>query len=146
MATYLRQRPPSWFWIVAILSLLWAAMGCVACFAHIRWGADAIANPSDYDRALFAALPAWYNYVYALAVIGGLLGSVALLVRSARARWLFWASLIAVIVQFGYIFVATDLIAHKGAMAVLPFPILIAVIAVVQVRFAGYARRRGWIS
>ena len=66
--------------------------------------------------------------------------------RSATARVLFIVSLIAIMVQFGYLFAATDLLAVKGAGVVLPFPIFITVIAGVQVWFAGVARRRGWIG
>lgn len=144
--TYLRQRPPMWFWLVATVLLLWGAMGCFACYMQFTRGADAMPNPTDYDRQLFASLPAWYNYVYAVAVGAGLLGAVALLARSAAARLLFTVSLIAIIVQFGYAFLATDLIAQKGAMATLPFPLFIFAVAMFAIWFSGFARRRGWIS
>lgn len=146
MASYLRQRPPPWFATVAMLLAVWGAIGCYMCFTQVRLGAEAMGPASDYDRALHAALPAWYNYVYALAVVTTLVGALALLRRSAAARVLFIVSLIAVVVQFGYLFAATDLIAQKGAATVLPFPIVILAVAVVAVRFAGMARRRGWIS
>src|SRR3546814_7111815 len=89
---------------------------------------------TQYDRQLYAGLPGWYNGVYAIAVGAGLLGSFALLARSAMARWLFVLSLIAIIVIFGYLFLATDVIAVKGAAATLPFPILIALIAIFAIR------------
>ena len=146
MATYLRQKPPAWFWVLAVVFLLWGAMGVFACIQQFRLGADAMGPASDYDRTLYESLPAWYNYVYALAVGTGFLGAVALLMRSATARVLFIVSLIAIMVQFGYLFAATDLLAVKGAGVVLPFPIFITVIAGVQVWFAGVARRRGWIG
>ena len=146
MATYLKQRPPVWFWVVAILFAIWGAMGCYACFQQFRLGAEAMGPATDYDRALYASLPVWYNYVYAIAVGAALLGALALLARSAVAQLLFLLSLIAVVVQFGFLFATTDIIAHKGAGVVLPFPILILAVAVVQVWFAGLARRRGWIS
>src|SRR3546814_4596841 len=82
----------------------------------------------------------------AIAVGAGVLGSFALLARSAMARWLFVLSLIAIIVIFGYLFLATDVIAVKGAAATLPFPILIALIAIFAIWFTGYAARRGWVS
>ena len=64
--------------------------------------------------------------------------------RSARV--LFWVSLIAVIVQFGYVFAKTDLIAHEGAAKVVPFPIVIALIGVFAIWFSGFAARKGWIG
>lgn len=137
---------PVWFRIVAILLLLWGAMGVFACVQQIRLGADAMGQATDYDRALFAALPAWYNGVYAVATGAGLLGALALLFRSALARPLFIVSLIAVIVQFGWLFVTTDIVAAKGAATVLPFPIFIIAVAAVQVWLAGRAIRAGWIG
>ena len=146
MATYIRQKPPMWFWILSILLLLWGAMGVFACIQQFRLGAEAMGPASDYDRTLFDLLPDWYNYVFAIAVGAGFLGAVALLMRSASARALSIVSLIAVLIQFGYLFAATDIVAVKGAAMVLPFPIAIVVVAILQIWFAGMARRRGWIG
>jgi hypothetical protein len=146
MAGFGRQSAPGWFTIVAALLVLWGMAGCASFYAHVAYGADMDPKATDWDRAYYAALPAWLNLVYLVAVAGGLLGSVALLLSSAWARPLAIASLGAVIVQFGYVFAATDLIAHKGAAATVPFPAVIAAIAMFQIWFAGLARRRGWIS
>ena len=146
MATYLRQKPAAWFMVVAVLLVLWGLAGCASFYVHVAYGPDIDPNATDWDRAYFAALPAWLNIVYAVAVGAGLLGSIALLLRSKLAQPLYLVSLIAVIVQFGYIFAATDLLAHKGAAATVPFPLFILVVAVFQIWLAGLARRRGWIS
>lgn len=148
MASSFENKPPVWFWVVAVVLLLWGAMGCYACYAQFTMGADSWGDPAniDYDRALYASLPAWYNYVYAAAVGFGLLGTVALLARKAVARPLYIVSLIAVIVQFGYALLATDMVAHKGAAATVPFPVFIAAVAVFEIWLAGYATRRGWAN
>lgn len=146
MVSYVRQRPPQWFRFVAILLLLWGAMGCYACIQQFRLGAEAMGPATDYDRSLFASLPAWYNWCYALAVGAGFAGAVALTMRSALTRALFVVSLIAVVIQFGYLFAITDIATTKGAVATLAFPVFIVGVAVFQIWFAGYAIRRGWIG
>lgn len=146
MAAYIRQKPPSWFWAVAAVLTLWALMGCAALYGYLTLGATMNPHPDAWERAYDAALPSWYTPVYFVSILGGLLGSIALLARSRVARLLYIASLAGVIVQFGYAFLATDLMAHKGAAATVPFPLLIAAICVFQIGFAGYARRRGWIA
>jgi hypothetical protein len=146
MASYIRQKPPGWFVAIAVLLVLWGLAGCASFYVHIAYGPDIDPKATDWDRAFFAALPGWLNIVYAIAVGGGLLGSIALLMRSKLATLLYILSLIAVIIQFGYIFAATDLIAHKGAASTVPFPLLIAAIAIFQIWFAKRAERRGWIS
>jgi hypothetical protein len=143
---YLRQRPTALFWLVAILLTLWNAFGCYAWYLQWTLGADAMGPASAYDRELYAALPGWYNWVYAIAVGAGLVGSLAMLGRSAAARWLYVLSLIAIIVMFGYLFVVTDVIAVKSAGEALGFPIVITLIAIFAIWFAGYAQRRGWVS
>ena len=137
-------KVPSWFRIVAIVLVLWELMGCFACYSQIRLGAAAMGPVDDWSLKYYAALPVWYNWVYAVATFGGLLGGVALVLRDRRALPLFWISLAAIVVMFGYAFAATDLIAHKGLGQVLPFPLFIAAVGAFSVWLAGYAARNGW--
>lgn len=146
MASYIRQRPPGWFMPAAVLLIVWGLLGCAALYAHVAFGPKLAPNPSEWDHAYYAALPLWFTPVYATAVLGGLFGSVALAMRSRAAKPLFIVSLVAVVVQFGYVFLGTDLIAHKGAVATVPFPLFIAAVAVFQIWFARHARRHGWIA
>jgi hypothetical protein len=141
-----KVKPPVWFWIVAGLLVLWGLAGCASLYVHIAYGPSIDPNATDWDRAYFAALPSWLVWVYGVAVGGGLLGSLALVARSRMARPLYLASLAGVVVQFGYIFLFTDMIAHKGAAMTVPFPLLIFALALVQIWFAGLAARRGWIG
>ena len=140
------QKPPVWYYGVAALLALWGAIGCYACYLQFTLGADAMGDATAYDRALYASMPGWYNYCYALAVGAGTLGGIALLARSALAKPLLIASLVAVIIQFGYLFATTDIIAHKGFVTVVPFPVFILAVAIFAVWFAGFAKRRGWIA
>lgn len=138
-------KPPRWFWIVSGILVLWGLMGCWAVYAHVAWGPkiDPAATQWDYDY--YAALPGWFVWDFVVAVGGGLLGSIAMLARSRFAQPLYIASLIGVVIQFGYVFLATDLLAHKGWLATL-FPALIFAIAVFQIWFARRAAASGWIS
>ncbi len=146
MSRYSRQRPPAWFSIVGVVLALWGAIGVFMCFQQIRLGADAMGPADAYYRTLYGALPLWYNWVYAVAVGAGFLGSVALLMRSAIARPLYILSLVAVVVQFGWLFATTDIIAVRGFIETAALPIVILAVAVFQVWLAGKAIRRGWIG
>jgi hypothetical protein len=141
----IRQRAPAWFTILAVVLLLWGAMGCFACIQQFRLGADAMGPATDYQRALYAGLPVWYNAVYAVAVGTGLLGTIALLAKSVLARPLFAISLVAVVIQFGWLFATTDIIAHQGVGTV-GFPLFIAGVAAFEIWLARHAQRRGWIG
>ena len=143
MATEVKS--PVWFWVVAVLLVLWEAMGCYACYMQFTLGAAAMGTVDDWSLKYYAALPVWYNWVYLVATFGGLLGGLALLLREKRAGILFWISFVAIVVMFGYAFAATDLIAHKGLGQVLPFPLFIAAAGAFSIWFAGFARQRGWL-
>lgn len=144
MATLFAQKPPVWFYIVAIVLLLWGLAGCASLYAHFAIGPDMDPNANDYDRALYKALPMWLNIAYVTAVLAGLLGSVGLLMRAKWAGTLYLLSLIAVMVQFGYMFAATDIIAVKGVWTTY-FPAFIFAMALFQLWFAGFAKKRGWL-
>jgi hypothetical protein len=136
-------KPPTWFWIVAGLLILWGLAGCASFWMHLNFDPG---TATAEDRQIYAQLPGWLNAVYAVSVGGGLLGSIALLARSRWAVPLYLASLVAVIVQFGWTFAMTDLLALKGAAATVPFPLFIGAAAVFQVWLSTRARRRGWIG
>lgn len=141
------MRMPIWFRIVAILLVLWGLMGCYACYAQLVRGPDAWGpGITDWDRAFYAALPVWYNAVYIVAVGCGAAGAIALLLRSAMAVPLFLLSVVAIVVMFGWTFVATDLIAHKGVVVATGFPLFILALGLFQFWLARRARRRRWIA
>ena len=144
--TIRRSRAPLWFWVVGVLLLFWGVMGIVAFYQDVSATPEQLARLSAYDRALLASRPAWFIWVYGAAVWSGLIGTIALLLRSGTCRPLFVLSLVLIVVMFGYIFAVTDLIAVKGFATAALFPILIAAIAIFQIWFAGVAHRRGWTS
>ena len=61
--------------------------------------------------------------------------------------WVFVViALAAIVVMFGYLFATSDVIAHKGAGVVLPFPIVIFLIGLFAWWFARMAAAKGWIG
>lgn len=138
------RTPPMWFWVIAVVLLLWNLVGVYALVQQLRLGAEAMGPATEYDRAIYDSMPPWYNWVFAIAEIGGVGGALALLAQRAIARPLFLVSLLAVIAQFGYLFVKTDIIAHKGVW-VTYFPAFIAAMCLFQLWFAGSAQYRGWL-
>jgi len=108
------NKAPTWFWVVAVILLLWSMAGLAALYGHMSIDAKALAAMSDYDRTYFKALPLWFAYDFALATITAFVGAVCLLARRAIAMPLYLFSLIGVLIQFGWMLGATDIIAVKG--------------------------------
>lgn len=136
------MKSPRFFVTIGILLLLWNLMG-VAAFV-MQYTADLIvlARTDPTTAQAFAAMPGWVWGAYGVAVGAGTLGAVLLLMKKAVAATLFLISLIAVIVQFGYTFLGTDLLAIKGATSA-AFPALIIIVAIVQLLYARSLVARG---
>jgi hypothetical protein len=129
------MNTPRYFTIIAIILLLWNLMGVAAFVMQYTADLAELAKTDPTTAQAFAAMPVWVWVVYAIAVGAGTLGAIALMMKKAVAASLFLMSVIAVIVQFGYTFLGTDLLAVKGP-AVVAFPAFIVVMAIVQLLYA----------
>lgn len=137
----IKRDVPGWYWLVAAAGLLFELAGCAAFLLQMT--ADPAAQPID-QRALVAAMPAWMVAAYGVAVIAGLVGALALLMRRRWAGGALLVSLVAIVVQFGGIALVP---AMRGAMSSsqLLGPILIFLVAYGLWRFAVGSARRGWL-
>jgi hypothetical protein len=142
--TFDRDRVPGWYWAVAAVALLWEAMGCYAYLTQVSMDSAALARLPAEQREIWAAMPCWAVGAYAVAVWAGLLGAVGLLLRRSWAKLAFAASLAGVVVQFGWTFLATNILATMGASAAL-FPAFIAIVAALLLWFSSVAAKRGWL-
>jgi hypothetical protein len=77
-------------------------------------------------------------------VLGGLIGSVLLFMRRARARSFLVVSLMAIIFQFGWLFTTKDIVARKGGGGAMSVCILIVAIAAFALWLVGHARVNRW--
>ena len=138
-------KRPLGFWIVAVLALLWNLLGVVMFFVQTNLPPEALAALPADQRALYEATPAWVNGAFAVAVFAGLLGSMTLLLHRRLALPLLALSLLAVLVQMGYTYLATPALQVYGP-AGLALPIVLVVIAAFLAWFARRSIARGWIS
>lgn len=143
MSDAIQPKVPGWYWAASVIFLLWSAAGVFACYSQLTMTAEQLAQLPPEQRDAFLAMPAAIAGAYILAVGAGLLGSILLLARKASARPLFLLSLIAVVVQFGWVFLVYTGKLMPNAWA---FPAFIVLMAVLQIWFAGIAAKRGWLS
>ncbi|MEO8722523.1 MAG: sugar transporter [Sphingobium sp.] len=129
------MKAPRVLLIVSIFSLLWNLMGIAAYLGQVTMDTAELAQSKPYQANMFAQMPHWAWAAYAIAVFSGLGGAIFLLMKSSFAVILFLVSLVAVLVQFSYGLLMTDLIVVKGATAAI-FPAIIILIALGQFLFA----------
>ncbi len=144
MSDVIDARPPTWFWIVAVLALLWELFGVAMYLMHVGVLPNS-QEMSEAERSLMESSPVWVTGLFAIGVFGGAFGTLGLLLRKRWARPLLILSLIAVILQFGGWLLMTDAIAIMGP-SVFVMPAIIVLVAILLAWLATVAARRGWLS
>ena len=137
-------KPPKWFWIVSVLALLWNIMGVMAYLKNAFMSVEDLEKLTQAERLLYESQPAWATAAFAIAVWGGTLGCIALLLRKKWARPVFLISLIGIVVQLVYAFFLSNSFEVYGPGAV-AMPIIVALIGILLVFFSGKAQNKGWI-
>lgn len=130
------------FNIIALALLLWNLIGVAAFIMQYTADLGALAKSDPYTARIFAQMPAWAWSAYAVAVAAGTLGATLLALRKAAAMLPFALSLIAVIAQFGYIFLGTDMLTVKGP-TIIAFPAFILLVAIAQLLYARSQAAKG---
>jgi hypothetical protein len=127
MATTAKRATPGHLWIVGFLALLWNAFGCYDYLMTQTANAAYLAKMPADQIAYMNSLPSWLTAFWALGVWGGLVGSVAMLMRSRYSVWAFALSLIGAVIGMGYQMFVVKMPAsmNQGAMAIMPWVIII---------------------
>ena len=90
------NSPPKWFKVIAVVALLWNLLGCFAFVSDLRLSPEDVAHLSKAQQALYNARPGWAVASTALAVLGGALGCIGLLLSKSWALPLFIVSLVGI--------------------------------------------------
>jgi hypothetical protein len=108
--------------------------------------AHALAAMPAAQRAIIEGRPAWATGAFAIAVFGGALGCLLLLLRKPAAYYLFIASLLGVIVQLihtlGIASSTIDFSPFEISMIIL-MPLVVAAFLIC---YSKWAESKGWIS
>ena len=126
------------FWTIGIVALIWNVMGVINFFAQMN--ADALAAYPEAARALVEGRPAWATGAFAIAVFGGALGCLLLLLRKSAAFYLFIASLLGVIVT------NIHTLGVAGSTEIWVGSVMSLAVAAFLIWYSKQAGNKGWIS
>ncbi len=139
------KKPPLWFTILVAVALLWNLAGLFAVVADLRLTAADIAALPAEQQALYAARPFWSVIASVVAVAGGTLGCIGLLLRKRWSLVLLYASLIGVVLQDIGIFLIAGA-AKSGNPVAFVLQGVVLLIAIGLVVLARRAAGRSWLS
>ncbi|MBN8553594.1 MAG: hypothetical protein J0L52_11960 [Caulobacterales bacterium] len=134
---------PWHFWVVGILSLLWNGFGAYL-FVMGNTQGDAFYRAAGASEAMIAythSMPGWMLAPWIAGVWGALLGSIAFLVRSRWAVWLFAVSLVGAAVSAFYQYVIDSILEVEGSNPAMP--LIITAVAAFLWWYAGRMAARG---
>ena len=137
------SRTPRHLWVVGIITLLWNAIGAFDyLMTQTRNAAYMSAFPPE-QLAFFYGLPVWVTAAWALAVWGGVLGSVLLLLRRRLAVPVFLVSLVGMAVTTFHNYVLSNALEIFPDTVSKVFTVVIIAITVGLYFYARAMRERG---
>ena len=137
------NKPPTWFWVVSVIGLLWNLMGLAAFFNDVFFLDPATLE--GLQREFYEGRPGWALAAYGAAVFGGALGCLALLLRKSWALPMLIICLIGIVLQNVHGLLLGNGIEAFGTQA-LALPAMVFLIACFLAWFAHYSNGRGWLA
>lgn len=139
-------KVPGWFWGVVIFALLWNIMGVLSFIQHTFISEEALAMLPENESALYENYPAWATAIFAVAVFGGLFGSLGLLLRKRWSKLLFIISLSAVVPQMIHNLFFTKSMEVYGPGQATTMPSMIVLFAILFIWFSNVAIKKSWLK
>jgi hypothetical protein len=138
-------QAPKWLSVAAFVALLWNILGCIAFFADLQLSPEDVAKLPEAQQALYAARPAWSVAATGIAVLGGAVGCIALLMKRKWAFVVLVLSLVGIIAQDISMFLLVNGAAVAGNVAVI-LQANVLLVGIWLVLLSRKAIARNWLS
>ena len=132
------------FWTIGAVALIWNVMGVMNFFMQMNAGM--LASMPETHRAIIEGRPAWATGGFAIAVFGGALGCLLLLLRKSASFYLFIASLLGVIVTTIHTIGAAGSTVDFSPVEISMMIVMPLAVAAFLIWYSKKARTKGWIS
>lgn len=129
------------FWLIGAIALIWNVMGVINFF--VQMNPDMLAAYRESERAIIKSRPAWATGAFVLAVFGGTLGCLLLLLRKSAAFYLFIVSLLGVIVTMSHTLSAGIDFGLGEVLGIILMPL---VVAAFLIWYSKQVESKGWFS
>jgi hypothetical protein len=139
-------RTPKHLWVVGILTLLWNAVGAFDYLMTQTKNESYMKAFTPEQLDYFYGFPTWVVACWAIAVWGGVLGSLLLVLRKGLAAPVFVVSFAAMVVTTIHNFVLTDGMRIMGGGGAAAFSAVIFLIALGLVVYSRAMRAKGVLT
>lgn len=139
------KKPTTSFWIIGIIALVWNLMGVFAYLQEAYMTAEDLAALPPDQQAFYENAPAWVTGAFALAVFGGALGCLLLLLRKKLATFVLIISFIGILAQMSYNFFISKSMEVYGPGEMI-MPVMVIVVGVFLVWYSKKMHTQGILS
>lgn len=115
------KKPKALFWVISAIALIWNLMG-VSVYLMQAYQTDSFKEMYTPEQLeVITNAPSWAVGAFAIAVFGGALGSLLMLLRKRLANIVLSLSFIGIIVQFIYnFFIANSMEVYGPGAIIMP--------------------------
>ena len=121
-------------------------MGVFSFYEHTFISEESLAALPEKESALYGDYPIWTSIVFAIAVFGGFIGSLGLLLKKKWAKTAFIISLAAIIPQMIHNVFFTKSMEVYGPGQAATMPIMVVVFGVLLIWFSNFAIKKNWLK
>jgi len=133
------QTKPHWsFWVICIIALIWNVMGSINFV--MQTNPEMVANFPEAAQSLIASRPFWATIAFAVAVFGGVLAELFLLLKKAVAYYLFIASFLGALITNIHTFQVSS------AIEIWVGSLMSILIAAFLIWYSKLVKRKGWVN
>jgi hypothetical protein len=133
---------PHWsFWLITLLMLIWNVMGCINFF--VQMDPDMVSSYLESEKAIIQGRPVWATAAFAVAVFGGAIGCLLLMLRRPAALYLLIASLLGVVATMVHT-LSIDI--DFGIGEIIGIIVMPLAVAIFLIWYSKYVAGKGWQS
>lgn len=128
------------FWVIGIVALIWNLLGSINFI--VQMSPEMHEAYRETERMIIQGRPLWATIGFAVAVFGGTIGCLLLLLKKSVAFYYFIASLFGVLVATAHTFNVGVNFGMGEIFGIILMPIIVAVFLI---GYSRVAERKGWI-
>jgi len=144
--THKTKKTPWHLWLIGVVGFLWSSMGAMDYVMTQTKNESYMSAFTPEQLSFFYGLPSWVVAAWAIAVWGGVVGSIFLLLRKGIAVWIFLASLVGILITSFQNYVLSNGFEVIGDTFSLVFTAIIFVVALGLYLYSRTMQRRGVLT
>lgn len=138
------NKPSIWYWVICVLGLLWSIGGGYDYLMVVTENAEYMGKIPAETLDYYNSFPNWLMWPWAIAIWGGVLGWLLMLLRKTLAVHVFLVALVGLVINMFY-FGLTGGFPIMG-LAGSAMMVVVLAISIFAVWFARRSRTNGTLS